>query len=184
MAYINGDIGAVLAEGFAKVAGLLSRKIFTPHTDLFHFFLIGDYIPEENDYVILEATPRGVMVGRLSWYEGYRIFRVVDPDVRELGIRAARAATKYGRAYYDYLLFFKLLAGVMRCLFRQLMNEGWFKAIRPAELPYARDSRFICTEIANEAWRLVGRPIVPKGVVPLPAGFIEALNSGKLVEVT
>jgi len=48
------------------------------------------------------------------------------------------------------------------------------------EIRYARDSRFICTELANEVWRLAGYPPIPRGVIPIPAAFARAFEQGKL----
>jgi len=63
---------------------------------------------------------------------------------------------------------------------KMLVKERRLRRIRPAELPYRENHRFICTELANAVWAQVGRPVVPKGVMPLPAGYIEALQAGKL----
>ena len=186
--YQHGDIFGVPSY---STPGKFNKAVFWPHTDLYHFGIIADYIPDENDYVILESTGKGIGVGRLSWYDGkeYRVFRINDPEAVDLGVRACRALTQFGQARYDYGLYIKILAG---CVWTW-MEHIWYKLtvkdyaftwdIRPAELPYARDSRFICTEAANEAWRLVGRPPIPNGVIKLPAGFIEALYCQKLIEV-
>ena len=186
--YQHGDIGGVPSY---SLLGKLNKAIFWPHTQLYHFFVIADYIPEENDYVILESTGKGISVGRLSWYNGkeYRIFRPSGDEVAKLGVRACRALTQFGQAKYDYRLYVKMIFGCMAVWLEHIWYKmtvkdyGFYWDIRPAELPYARDSKFICTEAANEAWRLVGHPIIPNGVIKLPSGFIEALYLRNLVEI-
>lgn len=182
MMYQHGDIAGVPGH---SILGKLNKRVFWPPTDLFHFLLIADYIPHENDYVILESVNKGIAVGRLSWYEGkgYRVFRPNIPRSQYWGRRACQALTQHGRAKYDYLLILKLITGSLLVWAKQLIKEGRLHRIRAVELPYARDSRFICTEAANEAWHLVGYPIVPKGMVPLPSAFIEALSWGELIEL-
>jgi len=191
--YQHGDIGGVPSY---STLGKLNKAVFWPSTDLYHFFIIADYIPDEDDYVILESTGKGISVGRLSWYNGkeYRVFRINDPEAKLLGWKACQRLTQHGQAKYDYGLYIKILAGCLKVWAGKLWTRlGGFVTrsqelsftwmIAPAELPYARDSRFICTEAANEAWRLVGRPPIPDGVIKLPAGFIQALYHHKLKEV-
>jgi hypothetical protein len=192
--YQHGDIGAVPSH---SILGKLNQAIFWPHTDLYHFFIIADHIPEEDDYVILESTGKGISVGRLSWYKGkgYRVFRVEPAEYHETvikhrGVQACRRLTKHGQAKYDYWLYMKLLVGCIAVWDRHLTDKirrrrspfPWW-VIKPSELLYARDSRFICTEAANEAWRMVDLPIIPDGIIKLPAGFIMALYNKFLVEV-
>lgn len=179
--YQHGDIGGVPNRG---LLGRINRAVFHPHTDLYHFFLVADYVPEEDDYVILESTARGVGVGRLSWYEDYRIFRVNAPMAKSLGVKACRMLTKHGRAGYDHLLFAKLLLGCLGAWLGQLFRLEPFGPINPWQLSYGRNSRFICTEAANEAWAMVGYPVIPRGMMPLPAGFEAARICGKLLEVS
>lgn len=192
--YQHGDIFGVPNR---HILGKLNKAIFWPHTDLYHFGIIADYIQEENDYVILESINKGIAVGRLSWYNGtgFRVFRINGPEAQALGQRACQALTQYGRARYDFALFAKILFGCFEVWGRHLANVitgkskiggrqlyRWWEILQE-ELPYARNSRFICTEAANEAWRIVGSPIIPDGIIKLPAGFIRALWKKRLIEV-
>jgi len=180
--YQAGDIVGVKSTG---ITGKLNTAIFTPHTRLFHFAIIYTHIAREDDYIILHSTDKGIGVGRLSWYKDYRVFRLTkNIDIQLWGRIACANLTKLGKAKYDYLIFVKLLFGCLRAWLAQLLKDGRFRAIKPKELHYARDRRFTCTEAVNEAWRSIGFPIIPKGVVPLPAGIIQALIDKKLKEVT
>ena len=163
--------------------GWLAEHLFSPRTNLYHFFIIADYIPEVDDYTILESISKGVTVGRLSWYakKDYDVFAVVHPHSLSLGIRVCRLASNFGRHHYDYLLVAKLLAGVVYCFGKQLLCEHTIRRIKPHELPYAKNSAFICTELANAVWRQVGFPLVPYGVVPLPASIDQAVVEGRLI---
>ncbi|GAI89440.1 unnamed protein product, partial [marine sediment metagenome] len=114
------DIGATRGSGLLL---WFSQHLIEPKTDRIHFFVIGDYLPWDNDYVILESIGKGIAVGRLSYYrpEGVEIYRVVlsetpeqrlgnrkVEEIHELRKRAAAELTRVGRARYDYLLFAKL----------------------------------------------------------------------------
>ena len=48
------------------------------------------------------------------------------------------------------------------------------------EFEYHTDKMLLCTELVNEAWMRVGYPIVPRGVIPLPAAFKKAEEYGKI----
>jgi hypothetical protein len=170
----HGDIGATKGKG---LVGWLSRKLLWPASDRLHFFLIGDYVPWEDDYVIFTSTAsKGITVGRLSWHplEEVEIYRPPWPVAR-LGRRAVYELTRHGMDPYDYVLIVKLALGALR-----LLLTGKLPPWRPRDFKYGRDSRFLCTEAANEAWRAVGYPIVADGVCPLPAAFKEAEMAGKI----
>lgn len=160
-----------------------SQAIFTPPTRLYHFLVIGQYIPEDDDYVILEAIASGVRVGRLSWYKDdlYVVFRVNDPDAEELGRRACYLASQFGRWGYDYMMYLHLGYHVPRVILLNLIKERRFRRIKPSEIPYYENHAVICTEFANALWRQVGRPPIAGGVNPFPAGYIEAYLARKLV---
>lgn len=178
------DIGATKGKGPLL---WFSQNLIKPKTDRIHFFIIGDYIPWEDDYVILEAISSGIRVGRLSFYEpaeleiyrvklGYgELGRVFGTELRR---RASLELTKVGRARYDWVLFIQLALGGIGLLLR-----GKLPPWRPEQFPYGRDKKYICTEAAAEAWRGVGHPIIPEGVVPVPSAFIQALQEGKLRRV-
>ncbi len=76
------DIGATRGSGPLL---WLSQHLIEPKTDRIHFFVIGDYLPWDNDYVILESIGKGIAVGRLSYYapEDVEIYRVVLSETPE-----------------------------------------------------------------------------------------------------
>ena len=177
----SGDVFAVRGKG---IFGWACRNLFTPTTDRVHFGIIYDYVEEDKDYIILESIigsmNKGMAVGRLSTYnmDDIEVYRVAGSDWENLGRRAATSLTKYGRAPYDHLLLIKV---VFSCL--RFLALGKLPPWKPEHIPYARDSRLICTEAANQAWAMVGKPIIPQGIVPLPAGFKQALDAGRLLRV-
>jgi hypothetical protein len=177
---LPGDIGGVRGKG---IFGWLSKHLLKPHTDRYHFFLVGDYIPWDDDYVILESIGKGIAVGRLSFYnpddiEIYRVPLDESPGSDQLRRRASVELTRVGRARYDYMLYAQLLAGAL-----SLMLLLQFPPYDPAQLPYGRNKAYICTEAANYGWRAVGHPIIPWGVVPVPAGFKKAELKGKITRI-
>ncbi len=184
------DIGATRGSGPLL---WLSQHLIEPKTDRIHFFLIGDYLPWDNDYVILESIGKGIAVGRLSFYnpmdvEIYRVVLSETPEQRlgklrteefhEVRKRAAAELTRVGRARYDYILIAQIAFGALTLLLR-----GKLPPWRPEQFPYGRDRKYICTEAANFCWRAVGHPIIPPGVVPLPAGFAQALQEGRMHKI-
>ena len=181
-AYLPGDIVGVPAR---HVLARLCYHVFWPHTKLFHWLIIYEYIPEEQDYVILESIRKGVVVGRLSRYKGSgcRAFRPVVSNPA-LGKRACHELTRYGRNTYDWLIVLTLPFDCLAVLIRQLATEGCLRPIRPSELPYRVDHRLTCTEAANLGWARLGYPLVRSDVFPIPAAFIEAVREGRLREVT
>lgn len=175
------DIGAVKGRGPLL---WLSQNLLKPKTDRIHFFLIGDYIPWDDDYVILESIAKGIAVGRLSFYkpediEIYRVNLSSNPKMKELNRqlrrRVAAEMTRVGRARYDYILYLQLIAGAITLFFK-----GKLPPFAPADLPYGRNKDYICTEAANFGWRAVGHPIIEPGVVPTPAGYKKALLEKKI----
>lgn len=178
------DIGATRGRGPLL---WLSQHLIEPKTDRIHFFIIGDYLPWDNDYVILESIGKGIAVGRLSFYkpEDVEIYRVVLGRDQRLGVlrpelrkRAAAELTRVGRARYDYILIAQIAFGALTLLLR-----GKLPPWRPDQFPYGRDQKYVCTEAANFCWRAVGHPIIPPGVVPLPAGFAQALQEGMIRKI-
>lgn len=171
-----GDIVAQKGKG---IVGWLSKNLFIPQTDRQHFFLVyGDLL---DDYMILESiTSKGSTFGQLSWYnlEELEIYRLNDPEWRALGKEAIRFAVRQGRASFDYLLPFQLLASAVR-----LLLKGRLPPWRAGEFPYARNSHLICTELVNDSYRQAGRPIVPEGVCPLPSEFQRAIQDRKLIRI-
>ena len=180
--YRPGDIVGVPSK---RVLARLLRWAFEPHTDLFHWLVVYEYVPEESDYVVMECIPQGVVMGRLSRYtgKGYRVFRPVFDDPTA-GERACHELTRYGRYGYDWLIWLKMLFRCQAALVRQLAREKRLHPIRPSELPYRADQRLTCTEAAVVGWERVGCHLVPEGVFPMPASFLQAVHEGRLQEVT
>lgn len=175
------DIGAVKGSGPLL---WLSKNLLVPHTDRVHFFLVGDYIPWDDDYVIMESIGKGIAVGRLSFYkpEDIEIYRVnLSTDSRLLTANSllrrqvAAEMTLIGRARYDFVLYLQLFAGAAT-----LMLQGKFPPYRAEQLPYGRNKDYICTEAANFGWRARGHPIIPPGVVPTPSEYKQALIDKKI----
>lgn len=178
------DIGAVKGKGPLL---WLSSNLLKPKTDRIHFFLIGDYLPWDNDYVILESIGKGIAVGRLSFYksEDVEIYRVNlggDPRLREveklLRRQVAAELTKVGRARYDYILYIQLILGAITLLFK-----GKLPPWKPEQIPYGRNKAYICTEAARYGWRARGHPIFPDDVAPTPSAFKQALIEKKMRKI-
>ena len=177
--YRPGDIVGITPTSLIPVMGsYFSSKLLNPSTPLFHFLVIGRKIPREDDYEIYESISKGVSIGRLSWYNdsSYVVFRPSKGD----GNKAILQVSKFGRTKYDYLLIAKLFLGVVKCWFVQLREEHKLRKIEVEEIPYAQDDQFICTELANAVWRSIDFPLIPKGVVPIPASFARAHQQGKM----
>ena len=184
------DIGATRGSGPLL---WFSQRLIEPKTDRIHFFIIGDYLPWDNDYVILESIGKGIAVGRLSFYnpmdvEIYRVVLSETPEQRlgdrravefyEVRKRAAAELTRVGRARYDYILIAQIAFGALTLLLR-----GKLPPWRPEQFPYGRDKKYICTEAIAAAWAGVGVNIVDPGTVPLPSAIIKAVNEGRLKRI-
>ncbi len=178
------DIGATRGKGPLL---WFSKNLIEPKTDRVHFFLIGNYLPWDDDYVILEAIGKGITVGRLSFYkpEEVEIYRVNigrDPRMkelqRELRRRAAAELTRVGRARYDYILIIQIALGALN-----LLLKGKLPPWKADDFPYGRNKDYICTEAANFGWRAVGHPVIKPGVVPLPAGYKQALIEHRIRKI-
>ncbi|GAI76134.1 unnamed protein product, partial [marine sediment metagenome] len=99
-------------------------------------------------------------------------------EIDEVRKRAAAELSRVGRARYDYILIAQIALGALTLLLR-----GKLPPWRPEQFPYGRNQKYICTEAANAAWRAVGHPIIPPGVVPLPAGYAQALQEGMIHKI-
>ena len=172
-----GDIAGVKGKG---VLAKLQSIFVTPKTDRFHHFLIGDYIEDDDDYVILESINKGIAVGRLSFYkpEDIEIYRLDDPYWMEIGKKAAQALTWYGRSSYDYMLIIKLFLSIPYLIMKCGMPP-WV----PEQIPYGRDNSFVCTEAAAVGYADIDHRIIPKGVIPMPASFKQALDRGVIKRI-
>ncbi len=179
--YQAGDIVGVMGGAMSQ----LTSRIFAPRTRLYHFLIIGDYIPQEDDYVIYEAIASGVRTGRLSWYaeDLYVVFRIGDPQSATLGLKASREASAFGRWGYDFLMYPLIVKDLLGIYARMIFKERKLRRVRPEELTYRENHAFICTEFANACYRSGERPPVPQGETPIPASYIKAYLDGKLTRV-
>lgn len=173
-----GDIFAVKGKG---LLGWACRNLIKPSTDRVHFGMIGDYIPWDDDYVILESIGKGIAVGRLSFYDSkdIEIYRRTLPNWKELGKRAAAELTEAGRGKYDYLLILDLLIQSLG----KLLTEWHLPPYDYDSFEYTYNDAFICTEAAAEGWRLAGFPLFPPYVVPMPAAFKQSLIDGNIEQI-
>jgi len=184
------DIGATRGSGPLL---WFSQHLLEPKTDRIHFFVIGEYLSWDDDYVILESIGKGIAVGRLSFYrpEDVEVYRVVlgqTPEQRlgklgteefyEVRKRAAAELTRVGRARYDYILYAQLVLGAITLLFR-----GNLPPWKPEQIPYGRNKAYICTEAVRYGWRAVGHPIFPDDVAPTPSAFKQALQEGRIRKI-
>ena len=179
-----GDIFAVKGEGFLA---WLNRKLIQPETDRYHFGLIGDYVPWEDDYVILESIGKGIAVGRISFYKNkdVKIYRINEPDdlVDYYGKHATTEVSRLGRGKYDYFLYVKITLGVLKVWLRQLSFWQRPTTIEFWEIPYATNSSFVCTEAAAEGYKRAGYMLLLPNECPVPSAFQEQFELGRIVEV-
>jgi len=183
----TGDIAGVVEPGLVCK---LSEKLIQPASPYLHFFLIGDYVPDENDFVILESIPsHGVAVGRLSWYlpKTVAIFRPnpfklqellpgVDPE--KVGRQAVLQATKFGRSKYDFrICFFIGWRTLTGCLRNWARGRGL--GVHYTEFPPSRDRRVICTEAVDEGYRNL-YPVFDRNYAVLPANLMAQHHDGYL----
>jgi hypothetical protein len=182
-----GDIGAVIEPGLVS---RLAERMILPTTPYLHHFLIGDYIPDDNDFVILESIPsHGVAVGRLSWHlsktvavfrpnaemaESLNIF--MTPE--QMGRKAALQATKFGRSKYDFRVCldigWRAFAG---CLRNWAQGRGF--CVHYTAFPPSRDKRVICTEVVDEGYRDIF-PIFDRNYAVLPSNLMSQYHDGYL----
>jgi len=170
-----GDIGATKGGGFLPS---LHRRFFIPYTDRFHHMLIG--LPTyDGDMTIYESIPKGIAVGRLSFYRNSDIkFYRVTCDSSACR-KSVDEVAKFGRGNYDYWLITKIAVyGIFK-----LLKKG-FRKLRPEDIPYhADDTAYICTEAVDMSYWNVGVKIIPAGKAPVPAAFREAELEGRIKEI-
>lgn len=171
--YEPGDIVGVWGSG---ITGWANTKFIVPTTPMFHFLLIGDYIPSSDDYVTLESVNKGVTVGRLSWYKtrNYNVYRLNRFNFHAYGEDAFNKASKFGRHGYDWPLAAGLVLTFIRHGFRPLYVD---------EIPYKRDNKFLCTELVFEAYRLAGVILRDPNHAPLPAEIVLSEGHGEIYKI-
>jgi len=180
--YQPGDIVRVANRGIEARA---SQLVFSPHSIYLHHFLIGNYIPKENDYVIYEAIPsKGVAIGRLSMYDGqaYSVLRLAVGS-QMIGKVVVDDVSLFGRAAYNYIGILRLLIQGIRIECRQWQSYHRFKAITARDVTLG-DKGLLCTQLVVDAYLAVGVAILPPGEAALPCAFEDAIAAGILVEVT
>ena len=199
LTYWPGDIVAVESSGLLALMGWL---IFKPATRFFHHLTIRARLEEELDYEIIEMlgsvvgalvslipflgkwlTPPGCTIGRLSWYDGchYAVLRLNDAETLNLGKRAAKYASKFGRLCYDFRLYLHLAGAVFRCWYRQLRDEWKLRRIDPSEIDLGENGAFVCTELPVAIWCLVGKDVLAPGDARIPAAYQKAIMERRLL---
>ena len=173
----TGDIFAVRGRG---IFGWLHRKLLIPYTDRFHLGLLGDYVPEEDDWVILESIDRGVAVGRLSFYN-LEDLKFYTPKDSTFGVQAALQATKHGRARYDYGLFLHIIYYGVKALITNYRRYRIFKAFY-YDIPNKTNARLICTELVGEAYRGLAS-VFDNRYEATPANFQKQVDLGYIHEL-
>ena len=174
-----GTVGACVATPGI----VIGNALMSPKTDRGHYFLVWEYLSDEQDYIILESINKGIAVTRMSKYKGkgVKFFEVDCPlDLRE---GTPIALTKWGESSYDWLLILKLALGGAQVFFKNLIKERKIRKIRAEELPYGTDSALICTEAIQTAYLAVGVPIIDPEIVPTPSAFKQAEYDGMLIEI-
>ena len=180
-----GDIVGVKNSRWNPIAWI-SEYCTYPHSPYYHFLMVGYW--RGNNWTIYESIGKGVAIGFLDFYKGkevivYRIFATEEFDAEWIGRQVTDRMPRYGRGSYDYLLPVKLIAGALKVWSCQLLHLHLPTALRPASLPYTKDSRYICTELAVQPFADIGHAIVPPGVVPIPASIKEAQLRGRVTIV-
>ena len=170
--------------------GAIASRIFSPKTDRYHFGIIGEYNELFNDYSIVESMAyglvmKGVCHGWLSNYIGkdLEIYKVTEKNYESLGDYVYWNTLNFQNVTYDVGLFFKLPFGLLKCYINQIIHEHSFRRIEVEELPYIRDKKLVCTEMANEAWWTFNYPIITPGVAAIPAAYKRAEQIGKIERV-
>lgn len=179
-----GDFFGVEGKGPAKWA---QYNLIRPRTRLIHFGLLGDYIPFETDFVILESLGSiiypGVKVGRLSWYKNknFDVFRINHPSSLRLGKKAARQATRYGRARYDFRIIPYIVWHASRAIISNAMSGKGFYADY-SDIPAKVDISLLCTEIPEEAYRGV-YPVTDSRALATPPNYRKSELDKAIVRV-
>ena len=203
--YHPGDIVGLDPNGWSKIQSKASQAVFTPHTPLLHFFFIGKYISKEKDYVIYESIPsHGVAIGRLSFYDGqkYKVFRInvpsnlkqplsdgkviyVNTPTADFGEHIIDEVSRFGREHYGYPSILRMLLGIAFIEWQQWKMFHRLRAITARDMYiYMSNKGKLCTQLVHDVPLKLGVDILPPGDAALPCAFIEALECGKLVEVT
>lgn len=186
--YQLADIVRVVPNDWTRFLNKASEFAFTPHIPWLHHILIGQYIPNESDYVIYESIPsHGVAVGRLSWYDGnkYSVLRLNVPISSFVGERVIADVSLFGRANYSYLSVLAVMGGLIKIEYANLLTNHKLKAANAYDmLPYSSDKGLMCIQLVVDAYRKAGVEILPSGCAALPCAFEEALNLGLLIDVT
>lgn len=174
--------GDIAAEKGNKIVVWLQNLFLKPATDRVHHFILWKYLGED-DFLILESIPKGLAIGKLSWYEGkdLQFYRVDCPQ--ELRYAAPDGLIDWGRSHYDYLLIAKLFFGTFVALVKVLWKEHRFRKLMAEDIPYGVNSSLICTEAPDVGYDSVGVNVIPVGVAPIPTSFKAAELAGRLIRL-
>ena len=185
--YQLADIARVHPKDWSRIEAKASELVFTPHVKWLHHFLIGQYLADENDYVIYESIPsHGVAIGRLSWYDGYEysVLRLNRPDSAQIGAKVIEDVSLFGRRPYGYGSMFGLIRGLISVEYDSWKVTHRLKAITSFEMqPYMSNTGLLCTQLVVDAYLKAKVAILPLGAAALPCAFEGAIEDGTLIEV-
>jgi hypothetical protein len=179
------DLGDIVEVADKNLEAKANQFVFTPHTPYLHHFLIGNYIAEENDYVIYESIPsHGVAIGRLSFYDGknYRVLRLNRWDSKIVGGAVINDVSLFGREGYDYIGMINLVGQVIRIESMYWRTYRKFKAVSSRDV-IINGNGLWCTELVVQAYLKAGVSILPPGCAALPSAFQESVDNETLVVV-
>jgi len=176
----SGDFFGNRGTGLLEFA---VRNLIAPPTDRVHFGFLWMPLPD-GDWVTLESTaPKGLGVGKLSWYnqtdvEFYRA--VCSPEIRRA---APFEALDMARGLYDYLFYFKVVPEGLGIILKHLITERRFKRVGYKEFHYTADLIPVCTEVVVTGYDLAGFHLVDPGVAPLPNSLRASQMEGRFYQI-
>jgi len=185
MRFPNLEPGDIFTTRDKGIVGFINSTLMAPPTDEIHygFILMGAKNDDGvvDDYVTLESIARkGIIPGRLSFYEDreLKFYRIDCP--KELRERAPVELTRWGRSHYDYLLIPKIGTQGLWLISKHLITTGRFKPIRAEELTWSANNSLVCTEGVDVGCDAVGVNVIPPGVCPMPSAFRQAEIDGRI----
>jgi len=165
--------------------GKLESILITPSTDFDHFFMLYEYRPEIDDWVIVESIAKGTSFGLLSWYTELfhvHIFRPRKVHSDDICLRAALHSLQYGRSRYDFIAVARVVCITLYDIFKQLrkFKRPW---VDYTKFPRSDNSRVICTEFVEYSFEKAGVHVFDPNYLATPANFVEWCARGFVEEV-